>query len=33
MVFLFSHVYCLDIMFLKQYRAGLEEVIHIVLDP
>ena len=33
LVFLFSHVYCYDTMFLKQYHSGLEEVIHIVLAP
>ena len=30
---LVSHINCSDIMFLKQYHAGLEEVIHIVLTP
>ena len=33
LVFFFSHVYCYDIMFLKQYHSGLDEVIHIVLAP
>ena len=34
LVFLFSHVYCYDIMFLEQYHSGLEEVmISIVLAP
>ena len=31
--FLFSHINCYDILFLKQYHAELEEVIHIVLAP
>ena len=31
--FLFLHINCYDIMFLKQYHTELEEVIHIVLAP
>ena len=30
---LVSHVYCYNSMFLKQYHAGLEGVMHIVLAP